>query len=68
MAENSSAIQPTCQSVADLYVNPYYLHHLDGTNLVLVSELLIESNYTPWYLAMMIRLTVKNKVGFIKAL
>lgn len=59
------ANQPTSQSVIDLYVNPYYLHHSDGTNLVLVSELLTESNYTSWHQAMLIGLTVKNKLGFV---
>lgn len=49
----------------DQYINPYLLHHSDGTNLVLVSELLTESNYTSWSQAMLLGLMVKNKEGFI---
>lgn len=50
------------------YMSPYYLHHSDGTNLVLVSEPLTETNYTSWSRAMIDRFcgfVVKNKVGFV---
>lgn len=62
--ENSSTPSATT-SVASQYGSPYYLHHSDGTNLVLVSELLTEMNYTSWSQAMMIGFVVKNKVGFV---
>lgn len=62
---SSSTNQPTNQSVINQYTNPYYFHHSDGTNLVLVYEPLTESNYTSWNQAMLIDLTVKNKVGFV---
>ncbi|XP_012857659.1 PREDICTED: uncharacterized protein LOC105976934 [Erythranthe guttata] len=45
--------------------SPYYLHPSDGPGLVLVSSLLREDNYAAWNRAMMISLTVKNKLGFI---
>lgn len=62
---SSSANQPTSQFVIDQYINPYFLHHSDGTNLVLVSNLLTESNYTSWSQAMLLGLTMKNKLPFV---
>ncbi|KAA0056742.1 uncharacterized protein E6C27_scaffold486G00140 [Cucumis melo var. makuwa] len=49
--ENSSSTInpiPTPPSVMVLYENPYYLHHSDNTNLILVSDILTESSYTSW--------------------
>lgn len=64
-----SATQPTVQntlpSIVEQYVNPYHLHHSDSTNLVLVFDLLTESNYNSWSRAMLIGLLCKNKVGFV---
>ncbi|XP_031736905.1 uncharacterized protein LOC105434586 isoform X2 [Cucumis sativus] len=47
------------------YLNPYFLHHNDNTNLVLVTEQLTEENYVSWSRAMTIGLSVKNKIGFV---
>ena len=45
--------------------NPYFLHHSDSPGLVLVSQPLIGDNYASWSRAMLIALSVKNKLGFI---
>lgn len=62
---SSSTTQPTNPSIIEQYENPYFLHHSDDTNFVLVSDLLIESNDTSWCNAMIIGLTVNNKLGFM---
>ena len=46
-------------------MHPYYLHHSDNPGIVLVSQVLTGDNYTSWSRAMMIALSVKNKLGFI---
>lgn len=53
------------QNSADESLNPYFLHHNDTTNLVLVIELLTYENYISWSRSMIIALFVKNKLGFI---
>ena len=45
--------------------NPFHLHHLDGLGLVLTSQPLDYMNYTTWSRAMMVALSVKNKMTFI---
>ena len=45
--------------------SPYFLYHSDGPGLVLVSQSLIGDNYASWSRAMLIALSVKNKLGFI---
>ncbi|KAL5760938.1 hypothetical protein ACOSQ2_019776 [Xanthoceras sorbifolium] len=45
--------------------NPFYLHHSDNPGLVLVSQQLTGDNYASWSRAMLIALSVKNKLGFI---
>lgn len=45
--------------------SPYYLHHSDTSNLVLVSELLTDENYVTWSRSMILTLSIKNKLGFI---
>ncbi|XP_038875043.1 uncharacterized protein LOC120067569 [Benincasa hispida] len=60
--ENARASPP---SILEQYQNPYFLHPLDSTSLVFISNLLTESNYNSWSQAMKIELTVKNKLGFI---
>ncbi|KAK0596652.1 hypothetical protein LWI29_017766 [Acer saccharum] len=45
--------------------SPYFLHHSDGPGVVLVSQLLTGDNYASWSLAMLIGLSVKNKLGFV---
>ncbi|XP_068661644.1 uncharacterized protein [Aristolochia californica] len=41
--------------------NPYYIHHSDNPEQVLVSQLLTGENYINWSCAMLIALSVKNK-------
>ncbi|XP_068649201.1 uncharacterized protein [Aristolochia californica] len=53
------------RSTFDESSNPYYLHHSDSPEQVLVSQLLTGENYTSWSRAMTLALSVKNKVGFI---
>lgn len=43
--ETSTDFATHSSSVVGFYANPYHLHHLDSTNLVLVSDLLTETNY-----------------------
>lgn len=45
--------------------SPYLIHHSDNPGLVLVSQPLTGDNYASWSRAMVIALSVKNKVGFI---
>ncbi|GAA0164036.1 hypothetical protein LIER_19763 [Lithospermum erythrorhizon] len=45
--------------------NPLYLHSSDHSSLVLVSEVLTESNYISWSRAMMIALEVRDKLCFV---
>ncbi|KAL5810760.1 hypothetical protein ACOSQ3_027485 [Xanthoceras sorbifolium] len=45
--------------------NLFYLHHSDSPDLVLVSQQLTGDNYASWSRAMLIALSVKNKLGFI---
>ncbi|KAL5569594.1 hypothetical protein UlMin_026169 [Ulmus minor] len=45
--------------------NPYNLHHSDSPRQVLVSQILTGENYTNWSRAMLIALSVKNKLGFV---
>ena len=53
------------KSAVDDPLNPYYLHHFDSPCFVLVSQLLTGDNYAFWSRAMLIALSVKNKLGFI---
>lgn len=46
--------------------DPYYLHHSDGPGLVLVSQILTGENYAAWSRAMIIALSVKNKLDFVE--
>ncbi|XP_024017548.1 uncharacterized protein LOC112090450 [Morus notabilis] len=46
-------------------LNLFFLHHSDSPGLVLVSQQLTGDNYTSCSRAMMIALSVKNKLGFI---
>lgn len=61
----SMATQSSTSSILDKYLNPYFLHHFDSMILVFVSDLLTESNYTSQSHAMILGLTVKNKLEFI---
>ncbi|KAK4484969.1 hypothetical protein RD792_007575 [Penstemon davidsonii] len=45
--------------------SPYYLHPADGPGISLVSKKLTEHNYQTWSIAMILSLSVKNKLGFI---
>lgn len=55
----------TCHSVADDPLSPYFLHHSDSPGLSLVSQSLTGDNYASLNRAMLIALSVKNKLGFI---
>lgn len=45
--------------------DPYYLHSSDHSALVLVTELLTETNYIPWSKSMLKALETREKQGFI---
>ncbi|KAL5556272.1 hypothetical protein UlMin_038508 [Ulmus minor] len=53
------------KSAIDEPSSPYFLHHSDGPGIVLVSQHLTGDNYASWSRAMLISLSVKNKLGFI---
>lgn len=50
----------TQSSLLDQYLNPYFLHHSNSTNLILVLDLLMS-----WSHAMILGLTIENKLGFV---
>ncbi|KAL5568470.1 hypothetical protein UlMin_025045 [Ulmus minor] len=52
-------------SAIDDSSNPYFLHHSNNPGLVLVSQPLIGENHASWSCAMLIALSVKNKLGFV---
>ena len=62
---NASKSGKSTKSAIDEPSSPYILHHSDGLRLVLVSQPLTGDNYASWSRAMLIALSVKNKVGFI---
>eukprot|EP00261_Vitis_vinifera_P040250 XP_019081493.1 PREDICTED: uncharacterized protein LOC109124171 [Vitis vinifera] len=45
--------------------HPLFLHHSDQPGAVLVSQPLMEDNYTTWVQSMDMALTIKNKKGFV---
>lgn len=45
--------------------HPLFIHHSDQPGAVLVSQLLVEDNYTTWAQSMTMALTIKNKKGFV---
>ncbi|XP_062019345.1 uncharacterized protein LOC133735920 [Rosa rugosa] len=45
--------------------HPLFLHYSDQPGAVLVSQPLMEDNYTTWVQSMIMALTIKNKKGFI---
>lgn len=45
--------------------HPLFLHHSDQPGAVLVSQPLMEDNYTNWVQSMIMALTIKNKKGFV---
>lgn len=53
------------KSAIDELSSPYFLHHSNSPGLVLVSQLLTRDNYAFWSCAMMIALSIKNKLSFI---
>ncbi|KAL5556239.1 hypothetical protein UlMin_038475 [Ulmus minor] len=59
--ENTRSIRSAIEEPS----NPYYLHHPDSPGQILVSQQLTGENYTSWSRAMLIALSVKNKLGFV---
>lgn len=45
--------------------HPLFLHHSDGPRLILTSQPLDHKNYTTWSRAILVDLSVKNKIAFI---
>jgi len=45
--------------------HPLFLHHADQPGAILVSQMLMEDNYTTWVQSMSMALTIKNKKGFV---
>ena len=63
----SSSSSPSSghRSTIDDPMSPFFSHHSDSQGLILVSQPLTRENYTSWSRAMLIALSVKNKLGFI---
>jgi hypothetical protein len=62
---NSTSIENN-PSLSELdYTNPFFLHHRDSPDPVLVSQPLTGDNYSSWRRAMIMVLTAKNKIGFV---
>ena len=53
------------KSAIDEPSSPYFLHHSDSPGLQLVSQSLTGENYTSWSRAMLIALSVKNKISLV---
>ena len=53
------------RSTMDDPTSPFFLHHSNNPSLILVSQPLTGDNYNFWSRAMLIALSVKNKLGFI---
>ncbi|XP_022870712.1 uncharacterized protein LOC111389956 [Olea europaea var. sylvestris] len=62
--ENQNPAKPATDNFDDTN-NPYYLHHSDQPGLVLVTQPLIEENYSTWSRTMLMALSIKNKEGFV---
>lgn len=65
MASTVNAQDQNSSSDSDDGFNPYFIHHSDNSGLVLISQPLTGDNYPSWNRAMVIALSVKNKIGFI---
>lgn len=65
-SEGSLYFNPTAgRSIIDNPLSPYCLNHSNNPVLILVMQQLTGDNYVSWSRAMVIALTVKNKLGFI---
>ncbi|XP_062114790.1 uncharacterized protein LOC133826642 [Humulus lupulus] len=61
-----SAQNPTSRTAIDDPSDPYYLHHANNPGNVLVSQPLTgQDNYASWSRAMLLPISVKNKLGFL---
>ncbi|KZV48565.1 hypothetical protein F511_32101 [Dorcoceras hygrometricum] len=56
---------PVVRTALEDTSSPYYLQNGDHPGLLLVSNLLVGSNYNIWSRAMVVALTAKNKLGFV---
>lgn len=45
--------------------DPYFLHHSDNPDTLLVNQQLTGENYASWSRSMTIALSVKNKLDFV---
>ena len=64
-SSSNSSVPANGRSAIDDSSSPFFLHHLDSPRLVLVSQPLTGDNYASWSRAMLIALSVKNKLGFL---
>lgn len=53
------------QAKFDEVLNPFFLHPLDSSNLILVSQPLTGDNYNSWSRSNQLALFSKNKLGFV---
>ncbi|KAI9168896.1 hypothetical protein LWI28_003579 [Acer negundo] len=62
---DSNSRERTNRSAIEKPLNPYYFYHFDSPGQVLISQQLTGENYANWSRAMLIALSVKNKLGFV---
>lgn len=61
---NSSFVSAGRATIDDP-LSPYFLRHSDNLTISFVSQPLTRDNYASWSRAMIIAITVKNKLGFL---
>ena len=64
-SRSTASISVNSKSAIDDPSSPFFLHHSDNPGVVLVSQPLSGDNYASWSRAMLISLSVKNKIGFV---
>ncbi|XP_041025344.1 uncharacterized protein LOC121265732 [Juglans microcarpa x Juglans regia] len=62
---DSSSVSSSPSDPSSDSSSPYYLHHGDSPESILVTQVLIGDNYHTWRRSMLMALTAKNKVGFV---
>lgn len=67
-AGQAQAQNPPTAPIAGGVANHFSVHQLDNPTLLLLIELLSNTNFNTWKRAMMMTLSVKNKIGFIQIL
>ena len=65
LEQNRSSMSSKTSETWENSNHPLFLHHADQPGAILVSQMLMEDNYTTWAQSMSMAPTIKNKKGFI---